>query len=113
MQRPEDHAPFERGFGGESRRWWAFAALALVAFAVRLDATVLNVALPELSTSLHATTGQLQWFSDAYTLAVGVAMLPAVNLGDEVEMIGSDPLAGPCEVDIGERSHTIGSRSPT
>jgi hypothetical protein len=26
-----------------------------------LNATVLNIALPELPASLHATTGQLQW----------------------------------------------------
>jgi MFS transporter, DHA2 family, multidrug resistance protein len=46
-----------------------------------LDATVLNVALPELSTSLHATTGQLQRFADAYTLMVAVATLPAATWG--------------------------------
>ncbi len=67
---------------GESGRWWALAALALSGLTIGLDSTVLNVALPELSTSLHATTGQLQWFADAYTLVVGVAMLPAANLGD-------------------------------
>ncbi|HEY2521999.1 MAG TPA: MFS transporter [Streptosporangiaceae bacterium] len=65
-----------------SRRWWALAALALSGLTIGLDATVLNIALPELSTSLHATIGQLQWFSTAYTLVVGVAMLPASNLGD-------------------------------
>ncbi|MGH3247492.1 MAG: MFS transporter [Trebonia sp.] len=67
---------------GPSGRWWALAALALSGLTIGLDATVLNIALPELSTSLHATTGQLQWFSTAYTLVVGVAMLPAANLGD-------------------------------
>jgi MFS transporter, DHA2 family, multidrug resistance protein len=67
---------------GGSSRWWALAALALSGLTIGLDSTVLNVALPELSTSLHATTGQLQWFADAYTLVVGVAMLPAANLGD-------------------------------
>jgi EmrB/QacA subfamily drug resistance transporter len=73
-QRPEKTAG--------SRRWWALAALALSGLTIGLDATVLNIALPELSTSLHASTGQLQWFSTAYTLVVGVAMLPAANLGD-------------------------------
>ena len=66
--------------GGGQR--WALAALALSGLVIGLDSTVLNVALPELSTSLHATTGQLQWFADAYTLVVGVAMPPAANLGD-------------------------------
>lgn len=67
---------------GNSARWWALAALALSGLTIGLDATVLNVALPEVSTALHATTGQLQWFGTAYTLVVGVAMLPAANLGD-------------------------------
>ena len=65
-----------------SGRWWALAALALSGLTIGLDATVLNIALPELSVSLHATTGELQWFSAAYTLVVGVAILPASNLGD-------------------------------
>jgi MFS transporter, DHA2 family, multidrug resistance protein len=68
--------------GNGSGRWWALAALALSGLTIGLDATVLNIALPELSLSLHATTGQLQWFAAAYTLVVGVAMLPASNLGD-------------------------------
>jgi EmrB/QacA subfamily drug resistance transporter len=65
-----------------SRRWWALAALALSGLTIGLDTTVLTIALPELAASLHATTGQLQWFSTAYTLTVGAAMLPASNLGD-------------------------------
>lgn len=66
----------------DARAWWALAALALSGLTIGLDATVLNIALPQLSTALHASTGQLQWFSTAYTLVVGVAMLPASNLGD-------------------------------
>jgi MFS transporter, DHA2 family, multidrug resistance protein len=65
-----------------SGRWWALAALALAGLVVGFDSTVLNVALPELSTSLHATSSQLQWFADSYTLVVAVAMLPAANMGD-------------------------------
>jgi MFS transporter, DHA2 family, multidrug resistance protein len=60
------------------------AALALSGLTIGLDTTVLNIALPELATSLHASTGELQWFSTAYTLVVGVAMLPASNLGDRL-----------------------------
>lgn len=57
-------------------------ALAASGLVTGLDATVLNIALPELSVSLHASTSELQWFSTAYTLVVGAAMLPASNLGD-------------------------------
>jgi len=65
-----------------SRRWWALGALALALLVVGLDATVLSIALPTLSTELHASTGQLQWFVDAYLLVLAAALLPAGLLGD-------------------------------
>jgi MFS transporter, DHA2 family, multidrug resistance protein len=64
------------------RRWWALGALALSLITVGLDLTVLNVALPTLATELHASTGQLQWFADAYNLVLAAALLPAGMLGD-------------------------------
>ena len=65
-----------------SRRWWALGALALSLLVVGLDGTVLSIALPTLSTELHASTGQLQWFVDAYLLVLAAALLPAGLLGD-------------------------------
>jgi MFS family permease len=50
--------------------------LALSLGVVGLDTTVLNTALPTMSTALHASTSQLQWFVDAYNLVLA-AMLPA------------------------------------
>src|SRR6202050_4490961 len=44
---------------------------------VGLDLTVLNLALPTIATDLHASTSDLQWFSDAYSLVLAAAMLPA------------------------------------
>jgi MFS transporter, DHA2 family, multidrug resistance protein len=70
------------GRNSDSRRWWALGALALSGQAIGLDATVLNVALPTMATSLHAATGQLQWFIAAYTLVLGALMIPAGALGD-------------------------------
>lgn len=64
------------------RRWWALAALSLVGVIVGLDLTVLNLALPTLALALHASTGQLQWFIDAYSLVLAAALLPAGLLGD-------------------------------
>ena len=49
---------------------------------VGLDLTVLNLALPVLSTQLHASTTDLQWFSAAYSLVLAAALLPAGMLGD-------------------------------
>jgi DHA2 family multidrug resistance protein-like MFS transporter len=67
-----------------ARRWWAVGALALSVVVVGLDATVLSLALPTLSTALHASTAQLQWFLDAYTLVLAALLLPAGLLGDRV-----------------------------
>jgi DHA2 family multidrug resistance protein-like MFS transporter len=44
--------------------------------------TVLNLALPTLSVSLHASTAQLQWIIDAYTLVTVAALLPGGLVGD-------------------------------
>jgi DHA2 family multidrug resistance protein-like MFS transporter len=63
-------------------RWWALGALALSALVVGIDATVLNLALPTLATSLHAATTELQWFVAAYTLVFAAAMIPGGMLGD-------------------------------
>ena len=68
---------------GSSRQWWALAALALAMLTVGLDSTVLTVALPTLAGDLHASTSQLQWFSDAYTLVLAAVLLPAGALGDQ------------------------------
>src|ERR1700722_5962254 len=64
------------------RRWWVLVAIALAAIAFSLDLTVLNLALPTISTALHASTSQLQWIADAYALVLAVLTLPAGMLGD-------------------------------
>ncbi len=66
----------------ESRRWWALGALSLSVLVVGLDLTVLNLALPTLATNLHASTAQLQWIVDAYSLVLAALVLPAGLLGD-------------------------------
>lgn len=63
-------------------RWWALGALALTLLAIGLDLTVLNIALPTMAVDLPATTGQLQWIADAYTLVLAATLLPAGLLGD-------------------------------
>jgi len=68
----------------DSRRWWALAALALSVLVVGLDLFVLSLALPTLAVDLHASTGDLQWFVDAYSLVLAAALLPAGLLGDRI-----------------------------
>ena len=52
-----------------TRRWWVLAVLCLSVLLVSVDNTIVNVALPTISRDLSATTSQLQWVVDAYTLA--------------------------------------------
>jgi MFS family permease len=68
----------------ERRRWWALGALALSVLVVGLDLTVLNLALPTLGAQLHASTSDLQWFIDSYSLVLAAALLPAGLLGDRI-----------------------------
>ena len=74
--------PPARPGGSDARRWWALIAISASVLVVGLDLTVLNLALPVLSTQLHASTTDLQWFSAAYSLVLAAALLPAGMLGD-------------------------------
>lgn len=49
---------------------------------ISLDNTVLNVALPALVREVHASTSQLQWIVDGYTLVFAGLLLTAGSLGD-------------------------------
>src|SRR3954447_20669332 len=60
------------------------AVLCLCAFAVNVDTTLVNVALPTLVRELDASTRELQWIVDAYTLAFAALVLAAGSLGDRV-----------------------------
>src|SRR5579859_2897669 len=58
------------------------AALLLASFLVNLDTTLVNVALPDLTRELHATTTQLQWVVDAYNLVFAALILTFGSLSD-------------------------------
>src|ERR1700737_5009716 len=58
------------------------ASLLLAAFAINLDTTIVNVALPTLVRELHASNSQLQWVVDAYNLVFAALLLSAGSLSD-------------------------------
>jgi len=64
------------------RRWWALAVLCSSLLIISLDNTILNVALPALSQQLDASTSELQWIVDGYTLVFAGLLLTAGSLGD-------------------------------
>lgn len=65
-----------------AHRWWSFTVLSFSLLVIGLDNTVLNVALPTLARDLEASTSQLQWIVDAYTLAFAGLLLTSGSLSD-------------------------------
>ncbi|HTY72488.1 MAG TPA: MFS transporter [Actinomycetes bacterium] len=65
-----------------ARRYAVLATVCLAVFAINLDTTIVNVALPDLARELGATTRQLQWIVDGYNLAFAALVLTAGALGD-------------------------------
>src|SRR5262244_3556154 len=64
------------------RRPVILGSLLLATFAINLDITIVNVALPSLVRELHASNSQLQWIVDAYSLVFAALVLGAGNLSD-------------------------------
>lgn len=68
--------------GGHPLRRPILAVLCLSLLIVGLDVTVLNVALPTLVDELGASTSQLQWMVDIYSLMAAGLMLFAGSVAD-------------------------------
>jgi EmrB/QacA subfamily drug resistance transporter len=68
--------------GDRTRPWAALTVLNLGLFITLLDATIVNVALPRLTDTLHASLDEAAWVTNAYTLALAVLLLAAARLGD-------------------------------
>ena len=58
------------------------AALCSAALIINIDVTIVNVTLPSLVRELGATTTQLQWVVDAYSLVFASLILAAGSLSD-------------------------------
>ena len=54
----------------------------VAAYAINLDTTIVNVALPTLNLRLGAGTSSLQWVVDGYNLAFAALVLAGGNIGD-------------------------------
>jgi EmrB/QacA subfamily drug resistance transporter len=65
-------------------RWWALAVIALSLLITVIDCSVLNVALPTIQIKLNATSSQLMWMVNAYTMVFGAFMLTTGSLGDRI-----------------------------
>jgi len=71
------------------RRWWTLLVLSTALLVISLDNTILNVALPTIERELDATSGQLQWIVDSYTLVFAGLLLTMGALGDRFSRRGA------------------------
>ncbi|HVS78990.1 MAG TPA: MFS transporter [Candidatus Saccharimonadales bacterium] len=65
-----------------SKRSWALIATILGSGVVFLDSTIVNLALPRISVSLHGHFSDLQWIADGYLLSLSSLILLGGSLGD-------------------------------
>src|SRR6188472_2214479 len=64
------------------RKWWTLAAVSAGVFMLLLDVTIVNVALPDIESSLNASLSDLQWVINAYALSLAALLLTAGSLAD-------------------------------
>jgi EmrB/QacA subfamily drug resistance transporter len=67
-----------------ARRLLILAICCMSLLVVSLDTTILNVALPAIHSSLHASLSGLQWTIDAYTLVLASLLMLAGSTADRV-----------------------------
>lgn len=68
--------------GRTAARWLILAVICLAQLTVILDNTVLNVAIPSLTEDLGASTADVQWMINAYSLVQSGLLLTAGNSAD-------------------------------
>ncbi|WP_371653776.1 MULTISPECIES: MFS transporter [unclassified Streptomyces] len=67
---------------GHPQRWLILGVICLAQLTVLLDNTVLNVAIPSLSTSIDASSADIQWMINAYSLVQSGLLLTAGSASD-------------------------------
>ncbi|PWS40137.1 MFS transporter, partial [Streptomyces sp. ZEA17I] len=67
---------------GHPQRWLILGVICLAQLTVLLDNTVLNVAIPSLTTELDASTADVQWMINAYSLVQSGLLLTAGSSAD-------------------------------
>src|SRR6202795_1934456 len=67
---------------GAAARTWILAATILGSSMAFIDSTVINVALPALQASFHATVVDVQWVVESYGLFLGALILVGGSFSD-------------------------------
>ncbi|QXG75240.1 MFS transporter [Modestobacter sp. L9-4] len=68
--------------GPDPKRWLALAVIAIAQLMVVLDASIVNIALPDAGKDLGITAANIQWVVTAYTLAFGGLLLLGGRIAD-------------------------------
>ena len=69
---------------GSRNPWLALVVLGLGFFMILLDGAIVNVAVPTMVASLHATLDQILWVLNAYLLVFAALLITAGRIGDIV-----------------------------
>jgi len=95
-----------------SLRWFALSVICLALFIGQTDVTVLNVALPTISTDLDASTSDLQWVMDSYAVMLAAFVLLGGGIADRFgrkrvfiagfALFGAGGLAGSFSSDVAQ-----------
>lgn len=66
----------------DPKRWRALAVIAVAQLMIILDASIVNIAIPDAATDLHIQPADVQWVVTAYTLAFGGLLLLGGRIAD-------------------------------
>lgn len=75
-------SPGPQTLQGHPQRWIVLGVICLAQLTVLLDNTVLNVAIPSLTRELDASTADIQWMINAYSLVQSGLLLTAGSAAD-------------------------------
>jgi MFS family permease len=86
MRTPSDEAVVRSAGAGvpcePQSRTWILAATILGSSMAFIDGTVVNVAMPAIQTTFHATVVDVQWVIESYGLLLAALILVGGSLGD-------------------------------
>jgi EmrB/QacA subfamily drug resistance transporter len=68
--------------GSTRNPWLALLVMCLGSFVILLDTTIVNVAIPTMLDSLHASIDQILWVVNAFLLTFAVLLVTGGRLGD-------------------------------
>ena len=72
----------ERAAGAARGRWLMLTVLLAGQFMALLDVTIVNVAMPTIGRTLHATGAELQLVVAGYTVSYAMALITGARMGD-------------------------------